>query len=90
MKYKNINIIVLYAFLALVLTAYVLGINNLSFVNTNWLAARDVTADLISWKFFKNDIWRFPLGSNPNYGLDIGSGIAFSGSIPIMAIIFNY
>ena len=89
MKYKNINIIVLYAFLALVLTAYVLGINNLSFVNTNWLAARDVTTDLISWKFFKNDIWRFPLGSNPNYGLDVASGIAFSGSIPIMALIFK-
>jgi len=89
MKYKNVNIIVFYAFLALFLTSYVLGINNLSFVNTDWLAARDVTTDLISWKFFKDDIWRFPLGSNPNYGLDVASGIAFSGSIPIMALIFK-
>ena len=38
---------------------------------------------------FKDDIWRFPLGNNPNYGLDIGSGVAFSGSIPIMAVIFK-
>ena len=89
MKYKNINIVVFYTFLALVLTSYILGINNLSFISTKWLAAHDVTTDLLSWKFFKNDMWRFPLGSNPNYGLDIGSGVAFSGSIPIMALIFK-
>ena len=30
MKYKNIGIIALYIFLALILTSYILGINNLS------------------------------------------------------------
>ena len=89
MKYKNNTIIIFYILLAFSLTVYILGINNLSLVSINWLAADDVTADLLSWKFFKNDIWRFPLGSNPNHGLDIGSGIAFSGSIPIMALIFK-
>ena len=89
MKYKNILIIVFYCVLSLLLTSFILGINNLSFINTGWLAAHDVTTDLVSWKFFKNDVWRFPLGGNPNYGMDIGSGIAFSGSIPIMAIIFK-
>ena len=89
MKYKNIAILGFYVFLALLLTAYILGFKNLSFVNTDWLAARDVSTDLISWKFFKTDIWRFPLGGNPNYGLDVASGIAFSGSIPIMALIFK-
>ena len=89
MKYKNNTIIIFYILLAFSLTVYILGINNLSLVSINWLAADDVTADLLSWKFFKNDIWRFPLGNNPNHGLDIGSGIAFSGSIPIMALIFK-
>ena len=89
MKYKNILIISFFSILSLILTVYILGINNLSFVSTEWLAAHDVSTDIISWKFFKNDIWRFPLGSNPNYGMDIGSGIAFSGSVPIMAIIFK-
>ena len=89
MKYKNVLIIVFYSILSLLATSFVLGIDNLSFVNTQWLSAHDVTTDIISWKFFKDDIWRFPLGSNPNYGMDIGSGIAFSGSIPIMAIIFK-
>ena len=89
MKYKNTTIIVSFAFLALISSFFLLGINNLSFINSDWLGARDATADLISWKFFKNDIWRFPLGSNPNYGLDVSSGIVFSGAIPIMAIIFK-
>jgi len=44
--------------------------------------------DLI-WKFFKNDIWRFPIGKNPNFGMDIGSGIVFTGSIPILAVFFK-
>jgi len=89
MKYKNIILISIFGIISLLLNIYILGINNFSFLNSSWLAAHDVSTDLISWKFFKNDIWRFPLGSNPNYGMDIGSGIAFSGSVPIMAIIFK-
>ena len=65
MKYKNILIIPFFSILSLILTIYILGINNLSFVSTEWLAAHDVSTDIISWKFFKDDIWRFPLGSNP-------------------------
>ena len=89
MKNRNILILAFYSVLSLLLTSYILGIDNLSFVNSKWLGAHDVTTDIVSWKFFKDDIWRFPLGNNPNYGMDIGSGIAFSGSIPIMAIIFK-
>ena len=89
MNYKNFSIVAFYSILSLLLTSYILGIDNLSFVNSKWLSAHDVTSDIVSWKFFKNDVWRFPLGSNPNYGMDIGSGIAFSGSVPILAIIFK-
>ncbi len=89
MKYKNITLISFYGFISLLITIYILGVDNISFLNSSWLAAHDVSTDLISWKFFKDDIWRFPIGSNPNYGMDIGSGIAFSGSVPIMAIIFK-
>lgn len=89
MKYKKSFIILGFFIISFGLVAYILGIKNLSFSNTNWLAAHDVSTDIISWKFYKDDLWRFPLGSNPNYGMDIGSGIAFSGSIPLMAIIFK-
>ncbi len=89
MKYKKSFIILGFLIISFGLVAYILGINNLSFSNTNWLAAHDVSTDIVSWKFYKDDYWRFPLGSNPNYGMDIGSGIAFSGSIPLMAIFFK-
>ena len=89
MNNKNILIPIFYSILSLLLTSYILRIDNLSFINSKWLTAHDVTSDVVTWKFFKNDVWRFPLGSNPHYGLDIGSGIAFTGSIPILAIIFK-
>ena len=66
------------------------GFNHISLTNSHWLSAHDMTADLISWKYYSNDIWRFPIGNNPNYGMDIASGIVFSGSIPLLAAIFNF
>jgi len=89
MNYKNLSVLSIFSILSLILTICILGFNYVSFTNTQWLAAHDVSTDIISWKFFKNDIWRFPIGNNPNYGMDIGSGIAFSGSIPIMSFIFK-
>ena len=89
MRYKNLLIIIFYLTIAYILTVLIFGFKNLSFTNTQWLAAHDVSTDIISWKFFKNDIWRFPIGSNPNYGMDIGSGIVFSGSVPILAFFFK-
>ncbi len=89
MNYKDLLVLSIFSILSLILTIYILGFNYASFTNTQWLAAHDVSTDIISWKFFKNDIWRFPIGSNPNYGMDIGSGMAFSGSVPIMSFIFK-
>ncbi len=86
---KNINILLLYIFLGLITTIYIFGFDHISFTNTDWLRSRDMTADLLAWKYYKNDIWRFPIGNNPNYGMDLGSGIIFSGSIPLFSIVFK-
>ena len=43
----------------------------------------------LGWKFFKNDVWRFPIGSNPNFGMYFDGSIIFSDSIPIFAIFFK-
>ena len=43
----------------------------------------------LGWKFYREDIWRFPLGLNPNYGITNSSSIVFSDSIPFFAIIFK-
>ena len=84
------RILFLYIFLGFVATLYILGFDHLSFTNHYWLtSSTDMTSDLISWKYYKNDIWRFPIGSNPNYGIDIASGIVFSGSVPFLSVIFK-
>ena len=87
--FRNKKIIFFYTIVSLLLTINFFGIYNLSFTNFNWLTSKDQIADLTSWYYFKNDIWRFPLGSNPNFGLEIGSGMVFSGAIPIFSIIFK-
>ena len=84
------RILFLYIFLGLIATIYIFGFDYIYFfTNSSWLSSRDMTADLISWQYFKNDIWRFPIGNNPNYGMDIGTGNVFSGSIPLFCIIFK-
>ena len=60
----------------------IIGLENISVTKTEWLHhGNDSTLPQMSWFFFKNDIWRFPLGSNPNYGIELGSSIVFSDSI---------
>tara|TARA_B100001971_G_scaffold59043_1_gene54062 strand:- start:2186 stop:4315 length:2130 start_codon:yes stop_codon:yes gene_type:complete len=86
---KNIKILFLYFLFALLSTIYIFGFDLISFTNSSWLSTRDMTADLLSWQYFKNDAWRFPIGNNPNYGIDIATSIVFSGSIPFLCILFK-
>ena len=80
----------LFLFISFLCLISVFGIENIYFQNTEWLHDGDEsTYNQISWYFFKNDIWRFPLGSNPNYGDGLGSSIVFSDSIPILALFFK-
>ena len=60
------------------------GAENISFEKTLWLHddGGDSATPQMSWFFFKNDVWRFPIGSNPNYGLELASSIVFADSIP--------
>ena len=67
-----------------------IGLENILVTKTEWLHhGNDSSLPHMGWFFFKNDIWRFPLGSNPNYGMELGSSIVFSDSIPILALIFK-
>ena len=81
----------LFLFISFLCLVGVLGIDNISFQSIEWLYYNggDVTLPQASWYFFKNDIWRFPPGSNPNYGDELGSSIVFSDSIPILSLFFK-
>ena len=84
------NIIFFYIFISFLFTFYILGINNINPKIENWLFTGDRVSDLLAWKYFFNDTWSFPLGSNKNFGLDISNSIAYSGSPPLYAFIFKF
>ena len=81
--------IIYYVILGIFCSYFILGNNFFSFTNTSWINSIDMVQDIVSWKYFKNDIWRFPIGMNPNYGIDIGNSIVFTGAVPILAIFFK-
>jgi len=67
----------------------VIGIENSQFQSTRWLHHGDAALHQTGWYFFLNDVWRFPLGDNPNYGDEIGHTIVYSDAIPIFAFLFK-
>jgi len=68
----------------------IIGVENISFYSIEWLHnGQDASLHQIGWYFFKNDIWRFPLGSNPYFGEGFGSSIVYTDSIPFFALIFK-
>ena len=85
-KYK---IYILFVLISLTLTIILFGPENVKFTNFSWISAYDMMAHQVAWKFFSNDIWHFPLGKNPNYGIEVGNSISFSGAVPFIAIILK-
>ena len=77
--------------ISLLLAIFFVGPINFWFSSTNWLyGSGDLSNAQLGWKFFKDDAWRFPIGKNPNYGLELSNSIVFTDSIPLFAIIFKF
>ncbi len=68
---------------------YLLGFDNFNFSNQSWLINGDLSQYQLGWKFYREDIWRFPIGLNPNYGITNSSSIIYSDSVPLFAIFFK-
>ena len=91
---KNIllsnKINILFILISFIFLIFIVGFKNISFFETQWLHyASETSVYHTGWNFFKNDVWRFPPGSNPNFGYPFGSSIVFSDSIPIFALFFK-
>ena len=88
-NYKILNILTIFI-ISLVIFFFFLGFNYSNPINSNWLRTGDLISYQDGWNFFKKDIWRFPIGSLPTYGVDAGNSIVYADIIPLFAIIFNF
>ena len=57
--------------------------------NINWLQTGDPAQHFLGWDFFRHSNWSFPIGLNPDYGMEISNSIVYSDSIPLLAILFK-
>jgi hypothetical protein len=74
----------------LLLFVYVTGGGILNPTSRDWLMIGDSATHYMGWEFFRHtSMLQWPLGLNPNLGLDISSSIAFTDSIPLAAFIFK-
>ena len=92
---KNLNNYFLLRYQVFILAAsiflwsYLLGFDYIKPTNIDWLISGDLPIYQIGWNYFRDDIWRFPLGSNPNYGIYYHGSVVFSDSIPVFALFFK-
>lgn len=58
--------------------------------NTAWIHDNDSLTSWLGWVFFRHTpLLQWPIGANWNYGMELGSAIVFSDSIPLLAIVFK-
>jgi hypothetical protein len=89
-KLSDQKINYLFLLISFIFLGITIGFGNISLQSVEWLHDGNESAiEQTAWYFFRNDVWRFPLGLNPNYGDDITTSIVFSDSIPILAFFFK-
>ena len=57
--------------------------------NVYWLSGWDPQQEYFGWAIYRNGPWEFPFGLNTNFGMEFGSSIVYSDSIPVVAILFK-
>ncbi|QAY84707.1 DUF6311 domain-containing protein [Pseudomonas arsenicoxydans] len=67
----------------------IIGPRALNPQNIAWLGNGDPATHYLGWVFFRQAPWTFPIGLNPAYGLELGNGIIFSDSNPLLAFLFK-
>ncbi|WP_282410564.1 DUF6311 domain-containing protein [Pseudomonas sp. PS02303] len=67
----------------------IIGPRALNPQNIAWLGNGDPATHYLGWAFFRQSPWTFPIGLNPSYGMELGNGIIFSDSNPLLAFLFK-
>jgi hypothetical protein len=81
------------AAIGLAVIAYAFGLHVLPPWNTGWMLSGTIGPDPVQYwlgySFFKQAPWSWPPGLNPDWGLELGSSVFFSDSIPLLAFLFK-
>lgn len=67
----------------------IVGPRALNPMNIAWLDNGDPATHYLGWWFFRQSAWTFPIGLNPSYGLELGNGLIYSDSNPLLAFLFK-
>ena len=89
MKIKNISIAALPLLLGVTAFLIVVGPRVLNPTNIAWLEEGDSATHYLGWLFYRQSDWSFPIGLNPDYGLELGNAILYSDSNMLLAILFK-
>ncbi len=68
---------------------YVFGFATLNPLTTQWLLTGDQAQHYLGWYFFRNEEWLWPPGRTQGFGLPLGGSVAFTDSIPMLALILK-
>lgn len=81
------------AAIGLAVVAYTFGLHILPPGHTGWMLTGTIGPDPVQYwlgyTFFKGAPWAWPPGLNPDWGLEVGSAIFYSDSIPLLAFAFK-
>jgi len=76
--------------LGVIVYLLVVGPKALPLDSTTWIMLdEDGAQHYTGWLYFLNSPWSFPLGANPDFGIEIGSSIFYSDAIPLFSFIFK-
>ena len=77
-------------FIGIVAFFAIFGARALDPTNIFWLRGGfDPTQHYLGWAIFREGPWTFPIGLNPNFGMEYSNAIVFSDSIPLFAFLFK-
>lgn len=74
---------------ATVLYIAIFRLATLNPLTTQWLLTGDPAQHYLGWYFFRNEGWSWPPGRTLGFGLPLGGSVAFTDSIPLLALILK-
>ncbi len=81
------------ACLGFVVVQAIYGASILPPSHTGWMLSGRIGPDPVQywlgWTAFRQDVWHWPPGANPGWGMELGSSIFFADAIPILAFAFK-